>query len=71
MTTTTIEKSAPAAARIKQFAVANESIARHSGMRQEVLKAYPQAKFNDSGRRMNEEERWHLVNYVRTLAKDK
>ncbi len=56
MTTTTIEKSAPAAARIKQFAVANESIARHSGMRQEVLKAYPQAKFNDSGRRMNEEE---------------
>ena len=22
-------------------------------------------------RRMNEEERWHVVNYVRTLAKDK
>jgi mono/diheme cytochrome c family protein len=22
-------------------------------------------------RRMNEEERWHVVNYIRTLAKDK
>jgi mono/diheme cytochrome c family protein len=22
-------------------------------------------------RRMNEEERWHVVNYVRTLGKDK
>jgi D-3-phosphoglycerate dehydrogenase len=56
MTTTLIEKSALAAARFKQVAVANESIARHPVMRQEVLKTYPQAKFNDSGRRMNEDE---------------
>jgi phosphoglycerate dehydrogenase-like enzyme len=56
MTTTTIEKSVPADARFKQVAVANESIARHPVMRQEVLKAYPQARFNDSGRRMNEDE---------------
>src|SRR5688572_1719864 len=56
MTTTTIEKFVPADARFKQVAVANESIARHPVMRQEVLKAYPQARFNDSGRRMNEDE---------------
>ena len=56
MTTTTIEKSAPAAARFKQFAVASESIAKHPVMRQEVLNNYPQARFNESGRRMNEDE---------------
>ena len=56
MTTTTIDKPATAAARFKQMAVANKSIARHPGMRQEVLRAYPQAKFNDGGHRMNEDE---------------
>jgi phosphoglycerate dehydrogenase-like enzyme len=56
MTVTTLEKSAPAATRFKQFAVASESIARHPGMRQAVLTNYPQAKFNETGRRMNEDE---------------
>lgn len=55
MTTTTIDKPT-AAARFKNFAVANESIARHPGMRSEVLKAYPQARFNDGNHRMNEDE---------------
>src|SRR5688572_8784250 len=56
MTMTTIDKSAQAATSFKQVAVAAESIARHPGMRQEVLKAYPQARFNESGHRMNEDE---------------
>jgi len=54
MDTITIDK--PAAVRFQQVAVASESIARHPVMRQEVLKAYPQAKFNDGGHRMNEDE---------------
>src|SRR5687768_11507235 len=56
MTTTTIEKSVPTAARFKQFAVCAESIAKHPVMRQEVLNNYPQARFNESGRRMTEDE---------------
>src|SRR5262245_50328510 len=56
MSMTTIEKPVAATARFKQFAVCAESIAKHPVMRQEVLNAYPQARFNESGHRMNEDE---------------
>jgi D-3-phosphoglycerate dehydrogenase len=56
MTMTTTDKPAGPATRAKQFAVAAESIAKHPVMRQEVLNAFPQARFNESGRRMNEDE---------------
>ncbi len=55
-TTTILEKPVAATARFKQFAVCAESIAKHPVMRQEVLNAYPQARFNESGHRMNEDE---------------
>ena len=48
MTTTTIEKPA-AATKFKQLAVAADHVTRHPAMRQEVLKVYPDAKFNDAG----------------------
>jgi phosphoglycerate dehydrogenase-like enzyme len=56
MTIATIDKAVGTATSIKQLGVAAESIARHPGMRQEVLKNYPQAKFNETGHRMNEDE---------------
>src|SRR6478735_6254236 len=40
----------------KQVAVAADHIGRHAGMRAEVLKLYPQAKFNEAGRRIGEDE---------------
>jgi phosphoglycerate dehydrogenase-like enzyme len=41
---------------IKQLGVAADHVCRHPVMRQEVIKAYPTAKFNEAGHRIGEDE---------------
>jgi phosphoglycerate dehydrogenase-like enzyme len=41
---------------IKQLGVAADHVCRHPAMRQEVIKAYPTAKFNEAGHRIGEDE---------------
>ena len=41
---------------INQLGVAADHVCRHPVMRQEVMKAYPHAKFNEAGHRMGEDE---------------
>jgi len=43
-------------ASINQLGVAADHVSRHPGMRQEVVKAYPNAKFNEAGYRIGEDE---------------
>jgi phosphoglycerate dehydrogenase-like enzyme len=41
---------------INQLGVAADHVCRHPAMRQEVIKAYPNAKFNEAGYRIGEDE---------------
>ncbi len=43
-------------ASINQLGVAADHVCRHPVMRQEVMKAYPSAKFNEAGHRIGEDE---------------
>jgi len=43
-------------ASINQLGVGADHVSRHPGMRQEVVRAYPNAKFNEAGYRIGEDE---------------
>jgi len=63
MTTTTVqETAAPPGVAFKQLGIVADHINRHPAMRQEVLKAYPNAKLHDGSRRLGEAE---LIDFLK------